>query len=74
MESVQLLLKQTERILSELRSLNEFLETGTHRASQRDFVAQTTVSEAQSELDRRACVRRNAEIALYETELAVCRI
>ena len=64
-----------ERILSEVRrSLREFLETETHRVFLRDFVAQTRVSEAQSELDRRAWERRNADVALYETELAVCRI
>ena len=74
-ESVQFLLKYMERILSDVRrSLHEFLETETHRVFQREFVAQTRVSEAQSELDRRAWERRNADIALCETELAVCTI
>ena len=67
LESVQLSQMEKEKILSERRSFHESLEKEADRAFQRDFVAQTRLSEAQAERDRNGWERRNADIALYET-------
>ena len=58
-----------ERILSEQKSLHEFLEKKAGQAFQGEIAAQTRFSEAQTELDRRAWERRNGVIALYDIGL-----
>ena len=58
---------EKEKVLSEQRSLHEYLDKEAERAFQGDFAAQTRFSEAQAELDRREWERRNADIALHET-------
>ena len=47
--------------------VHEFLEKKPDQAYQGEFAAQTRLSEAQAESDRRECEMRNADIALYET-------
>ena len=56
-----------EKILSEQRSLHEYLEKEAERAIQGEFAAQTRSSEFQAEMDRREWEKRYAEDALYET-------
>ena len=58
---------EKEKILSEPRSNHEYLDKKADRAFQGEFAAQTRLSEAQAELDRREWEWRNADIALYET-------
>ena len=53
-----------ERILSEQRNTHDILEQKADQAFQGEFVVQTRLSEAQSELDRRGWRMRNADIAL----------
>ena len=53
--------------LSEQRDLRNFLERKPDQAFQGECVAQTKLSEAQSELDRREWKMQNADRALYET-------
>ena len=57
---------EKEKILSEQRSLRDCFERKTERAFQGKFAAQTRLSEAHSDLDRREWERRVAGIALYE--------
>ena len=64
---MQLSQMEMENILSEQRSLHEFLKKEADRAFQGEFAAQTRLSEAQAEIARREWERRNADIALYET-------
>ena len=56
-----------ERILSEQRNIHSFLEKKADQAFRGECPAQTRLSEAQSELDRREWKTRNADIALCET-------
>ena len=49
------------------KNLQEFLEKKADRAFQGEFAAQTRLSEAQAELDRKEWLRRSADIALCET-------
>ena len=67
LESVQLSEMEKERILSEQKSIHEFLEEEADQAFQGEFAVQMRLLEAQAELDRREWERRNADIALYET-------
>ena len=62
LESVQFSQMENER-----KSFHEFLEKESDRALQGEFAAQTRLSEAQAELDRREWERRNADIALFGT-------
>ena len=45
----------------------EYLENEAERAFRGKCVAQTRLSEAEVEMDRRSWERRNSDIALYET-------
>ena len=67
LESVQDSQLIRERILSEQRDIHDFFEKKADDTFQRECEAQTSLSEAQSELDRREWRIRNADIALYET-------
>ena len=58
---------EKDRILSEQKNLHEFPEKKVDRAFQGKFAAQTRLSDAQAELDRKEWWRRSADIALYET-------
>ena len=53
--------------LSERRTLHVYIEQKAELAVQRECAAQKRLSEAESEMDRRNWERRNADIALYET-------
>ena len=53
LDSVQLSQMEKDRILSEQKNLHEFLEKKADRAFQGEFAAQTRLSEAQAELDRK---------------------
>ena len=66
-ESVQLSQQEKEKILSERRNLTGYLEKEAERAFQGTCAAQKRLSEAQAEMDRKERKRRNADIALYET-------
>ena len=67
LESVQLSLMEQVRILFEQKSFHEFFEKKADRALQGELTAQTRLSGAQADMDRREWERRNADIALYET-------
>ena len=67
LDSVHLSQMEKDRILSEQKNLHEFLEKKADRAFQGEFAAQTRLSEAQAELDRKEWLRRSADIALCET-------
>ena len=67
LESVQDSQMERERILSEQRNIHDVLEKKADQAFRGEFEAQTRLSEAQSELDRREWKMRNADIALCET-------
>ena len=58
---------ERERILSEQRDSHDFLDRKADHGFQRDWAAQTRLTEAQSELDRREWEKRNADIALNGT-------
>ena len=66
-ESVQLSLKEKGKIPSERRSLHEYFDKKAECVFQGEFAAQTRLSEVQTEIDRKGWQRRNADIALYET-------
>ena len=66
LDSVQLSQMEKDRILSEQKNLHEFLEKKTDPTFQGEFEAQTRLSEAQAELDRKEWLRRSADIALCE--------
>ena len=59
--------QERETILSEQRDLHNFLERKADQAFQGECAAQTKLSEAQSELDRREWKMQNADRALYDT-------
>ena len=67
MESVQDSQMGRERILSEQRNVHDFFEKKADHAFQGELAAQTRLSEAQSELDRREWTMCNADVALCET-------
>ena len=56
-----------ESILSEQRDIYDFLEKKGDHVFQRECAAQTTLPEAQAELDRREWRMQHADIALYAT-------
>ena len=57
---------ERERILSESRDFHDFLEKNLIKTFQGDFAAQTRLSEAQIEKDKREWEMRNADIAHYD--------
>ena len=57
---------ERERILSEQRDIHDFLEKKADQAFQGECAAQTKLCAAQSPLDRREWIMRNADIALHE--------
>ena len=59
--------QERETILSEQRDLHNFLERKADQAFQGECAAQTKLSEAQSELDRREWKMQNCDRALYDT-------
>ena len=67
LESVQDSQMERERILSAQRGIHDFLGMEADHGFQGECAAQTRLSEAQSELDRREWERRNADLALCET-------
>ena len=60
-------LNMTERILSEVKNLHEYLEKKAERALLCESTAQKRLSEAEVEVDRKSWERRNSDVALYET-------
>ena len=67
LESVQDSRLERERFLSERRDIHDFLQKKADHAFQEDCAAQTRLSEAQSDLDRREWRVRNTNDALHET-------
>ena len=67
LESVQDAQMERERILSKRRDIHDFLEKKADHAFQGECAAQTRLSEALSELDRREWRMRNADFAHHET-------
>ena len=65
--SVQGSQQERETVLSEQRDLHNFLERKADQAFQGECAAQTKLSQAQSELDRRERKMQNADRALYDT-------
>ena len=65
--SVQGSQQERETVLSEQRDLHNFLERKADQAFQRECAAQTKLSQAQSELDRRERKMQNADRALCDT-------
>ena len=59
--------QESEKILSARRDLQNFLGRNADQAFQGECAAQTKLSEAQSELDRREWKMQNADRALYDT-------
>ena len=57
--------------MSEQRDTHEFLEKKADHAFQIKCAAQTRLSEAQSELDRREWRMQNADVALDETNMQI---
>ena len=58
-----------DKILSGQRDLHNFFEKKADQAFQGDCAAQTKLSEAQSELDRREWRMQNVDRALFETSM-----
>ena len=57
--------------MSEQRDTHEFLEKKADHAFQIECAAQTRLSEAKSELDRREWRMQNADVALDETNMQI---
>ena len=57
---------EREGILSEQRDIHDFLEKKVDHAFQGECAAQTRLSEAQSELDRREWRMRNVELLILK--------
>ena len=63
LESVHLSQIEKETSLSEQRSLHDYLDKKAERAFQEEFTAQTRLSEAEAELEKRELDRTNADVA-----------
>ena len=66
-EYERVLHSEQERFLSEKQNLYDDLERESQSALQGECMAQRRLSEAEVEMDRKSCERRNSDMALYET-------